>query len=65
MKEKTKLTPKIIFIKTIRIIVISYITILIFLVFKQKDMLYYPDYPRESSFYDCYNFKTDEKKEYN
>ena len=65
MKEKKKTNIKIILIKTIRILVISYLTILVFLFFKQKDMIYYPDYPEASSFYDCSNFKTDEQKEYN
>ena len=65
MKDKKKLTTKIVLIKTIRIIIISYITILVFLFFKQKDMVYYPDYPESSSFYDCNNFTEDEKKEYN
>lgn len=65
MKEKKKTNIKIILIKTIRILVISYLTILIFLFFKQKDMIYYPNYPEASSFYDCSNFKTDEQKEYN
>lgn len=63
--KKTKITPKIFLIKTIRIIAISYVTIFLFLLIKQKDMIYYPDYPRKSSFYDCYNFNKEEKKEYN
>ncbi len=64
MKIKEKLTAKIFLIKSIRIIVIVYLTMLIFLFIRQKDMLYYPDYPKPSSFYECSNFKENEKKEY-
>lgn len=63
-KEPKILTPKVILKKTFRIIIISYITFFIFLFVMQKKLIYYPDYPRASSFYDCYNFENSEKKEF-
>ena len=59
-----KITIKTILKKTVKIITIAYIIALLFLLIKQKDMLYFPDYPKESSFYECNNFTKKEKKEY-
>lgn len=64
MKNKIELTHKVILIKILRIIVISYFTMLIFLYFNQKNMLYYPDYPKSISFSECSNFEKDEQNEF-
>lgn len=62
--KKTEITLKVFIIKIVRIIVISYCTMLIFLYFNQKKMLYYPDYPRAVSFSECYSFDKEEQNEF-
>lgn len=55
---------RIIFFKIIRILIIIYSIVLVFLYFNQKNMIYYPDYPRSSNFYECPFYEKSEKKDY-
>ncbi len=64
MKNKLKFSYKSFLIKIIRVVFLSYFAILIFLYFNQKNMIYYPNHPKEKNFFDCPYYKQNEKKIY-